>query len=36
MHGIAGAATEAEPNDTQPQAQVLLIPADGLSVSALM
>jgi hypothetical protein len=36
MHGIAGAATEAEPNDTQPQAQVLLIPAEGSSVSALM
>ena len=28
--------TEAEPNDVQLQAQVLLIPAEGLAVSALM
>ena len=36
MHGVAGAVTEVEPNDAQSQAQVLLVPADGLSVSALM
>ncbi len=34
--GIAGAATEAEPNDAQPDAQVLLIPAEGMSVSPMM
>jgi len=36
MHGVAGAMTEVEPNDAQLQAQVLLIPAEGLAVSALM
>ena len=36
MYGVAGAVTEVEPNDVQSDAQVLLVPADGLSVSALM
>jgi len=36
IHGVAGAVTEVEPNDAQSQAQVLLVPADGLSVSAMM
>jgi len=36
MHGIAGAIQEAEPNDTQPQAQVLSVPAAGLQVAAAM
>jgi len=36
MYGVAGAVTEVEPNDVQSDAQVLLVPANGLSVSALM
>ncbi len=36
MHGIVGAVPEVEPNDVQTQAQVLLIPSEGLAVTALM
>ena len=32
LNGVVG-ATEVEPNDTAAQAQVLVIPADGISVS---
>ncbi len=35
-HGIVGAATEVEPNDTQAQAQVLVITSTGATVSAMM
>lgn len=36
MHGIVGAATELEPNDTKAQAQALVITNTGPSVSAMM
>jgi hypothetical protein len=35
-HGIAGAVTEVEPNDTKAQGQVLVITSAGASVSAMM
>jgi hypothetical protein len=35
-HGIAGAATEVEPNNTRAQAQALVITSTGASVSAMM
>ena len=35
-HGMVGAVSEIEPNDTKAQAQVLVVPAGGVTVSAMV